>query len=67
MVLGNLAFYFIYPLFGAMLDGFGTSTIGTFGLTDTVIAIGWGGYLLLWMVAGVVMPIYLIIKGAGSE
>lgn len=67
LVLGNLVFYFVYPLFGSLVDGFGTSAVGSFGLTNTIVAIGWGGYFLLWGIAGVVVPIYLIIKGASRD
>lgn len=67
MIMGNIVFYLVYPLYGAMISGFATSVVGEFGLTDNIVAIGWGGYIFLWACVGIVLPIYLLIKGSSKD
>lgn len=67
LVMGNIVFYFVFPLFGAMIDGMATTVVGSFGLTDTIVALSWGGYIMIWGIVGIVIPLYLIIKGAGKD
>lgn len=65
--LGNLAFYFLYPVYSAMLTGISEATSGSFGLTATMTAIGWGAYITFWALVGVIIPIYLIVKGSRED
>jgi len=64
---GEFAFYFMYPVYGSLLDGMSIATIGTFGLTDTMTSLGWGAYFLVWGLVGFALPLYLIVKGASKE
>lgn len=67
LVVGNLVFYLVYPLFSSFVDGLGNEAIGTFALTDTMIAIGWGAYILAWIGVGAILPIYLLINGVNKD
>ena len=67
LFIGNLAFYFLYPVFGAFLTGMSTATVGEFGLTDTITALGWGGYLITWAFVGLGIPAWMIIGGANKD
>ena len=65
--LGNLAFYFMYPVYSSILTGLSDTVSGSFGLTSTMLAIGWGAYITFWALVGVIIPIYLIVKGSREE
>ena len=66
-IAGNLVFYLLYPLFGSFIDGLGTQAIGTFGLTNNIVAIGRRAYIFFWAIVGGVIPIYLWITGASRD
>lgn len=67
IVMANLVFYFMYPIFGSLIDGMSTAVIGSFGMTSTMTSIGWGAYFLIWGLAGLGMPIYMIVSGASRD
>lgn len=63
LIVGNISFYFLYPVFGAVSGYFGTAAAGTFGLSETMVNVGWGGFMGAWFLVNC-MGIYYIIKGA---
>lgn len=67
LVLGNLVFYLTYPIFSGIMTGVSDATVGEFGLTSTIVAVGWGGFILMWVLVGFAIPIYMLIKGASRD
>lgn len=67
LILGNIGFYFLYPLFVAFMGGLTNPSLGELALGSSLEGISWFGYLFMWALVGFAIPVYFIIKGASRD